>query len=188
MKAKPLPSQEDLNKYFRYEPDTGDLYIRRRLKANADNRPSRRNLWTKEKLCRCLGSPNKVYYVCTFEGHPRLVHRVIWKMVTGEDPEIIDHINGVRTDNRWVNLRNVDKHVNCANRVLSNKSTSGVTGVHLNRHTNIWMAALEFQGKLNRLYSGKDFFEAVCRRKSAENRIGRDVYDHNYITRDKLNA
>lgn len=35
-------------------------------------------------------------------------HRVIWKMVHGVDPVgVIDHINGIRDDNRIANLRDV---------------------------------------------------------------------------------
>lgn len=34
-----------------------------------------------------------------------MLHRLIWKLQTGEDPGAIDHINGSRADNRWENLR-----------------------------------------------------------------------------------
>jgi hypothetical protein len=45
------------------------------------------------------------------------VHRIAWLMQTGKWPkEQIDHINGVRTDNRWINLRDVSCAVNSQNR------------------------------------------------------------------------
>ena len=33
-------------------------------------------------------------------------HRIIYVLMTGEQPNVIDHINGLKHDNRWVNLRN----------------------------------------------------------------------------------
>lgn len=43
-------------------------------------------------------------------------HRLIWKVVTGEDPQgVIDHINGIRDDNRFENLRDVPPSVNAMN-------------------------------------------------------------------------
>lgn len=35
-------------------------------------------------------------------------HRFAYYFMTGEIPNIIDHINRLRSDNRWVNLRNTD--------------------------------------------------------------------------------
>lgn len=50
-------------------------------------------------------------------GHSWPAHRLIWKIHTGRDPVgLIDHINGVRYDNRIENLRDVPIHVNNLNR------------------------------------------------------------------------
>lgn len=41
---------------------------------------------------------------------------MIWKIVTGYEPVgLIDHINGVRDDNRFENLRDVTPHENALN-------------------------------------------------------------------------
>ena len=42
--------------------------------------------------------------------------RVAWVLMTGKQPEIIDHINGIKHDNSWSNLRNVSVAGNCSNR------------------------------------------------------------------------
>lgn len=43
-------------------------------------------------------------------------HRVIWKIETGREPEgFIDHINGIRDDNRIENLRDVTPRENMLN-------------------------------------------------------------------------
>ncbi|WP_220386166.1 HNH endonuclease signature motif containing protein, partial [Klebsiella pneumoniae] len=36
-----------------------------------------------------------------------MAHRIVWKMLHGDEPSFIDHINGDRSDNRPKNLRAV---------------------------------------------------------------------------------
>lgn len=57
------------------------------------------------------------------------VHRLIWKLVTGEDPGnlSVDHIDGNKLNNAWENLR-------LANAFQQQMNKPGVKGVHkLNR-------------------------------------------------------
>ena len=65
-------------------------------------------------------------------------HRLAWFYVHGEWPNgMIDHINGVKTDNRIANLRVVDPQANNQNVVAANaRSKSGLRGVSQspNRH------------------------------------------------------
>ena len=42
-------------------------------------------------------------------------HRLAWFLAHGEQPEVIDHINRDKTDNRLQNLRNVDASTNMLN-------------------------------------------------------------------------
>ena len=105
MRFSPLPDNELLREYFNYDKDTGAV------------------TWLKQASPRALiGS--KVGYVTTdgylrvkFQGKNYLLSRIIWKVVTGFEPlEEIDHINRVRTDNRWENLRDVTHQQNHLNR------------------------------------------------------------------------
>jgi hypothetical protein len=49
---------------------------------------------------------------------PVLAHRLAWLLQTGGWPkQQIDHINGVKDDNRWLNLRDVSHMVNSQNRL-----------------------------------------------------------------------
>jgi hypothetical protein len=58
-------------------------------------------------------------------------HRVIWMLVHGSWPvACIDHINGVRDDNRLCNLRSASKRLNAENkRSARADSACGVMGV-----------------------------------------------------------
>lgn len=62
------------------------------------------------------------YIVIRVEGVNYLAHRIAWFLLTGESPPTVDHINGVRNDNRFVNLRAATKKQNVRNR----HSTKGV--------------------------------------------------------------
>ncbi|CCJ48937.1 HNH endonuclease [Bordetella parapertussis] len=57
-------------------------------------------------------------------------HRLAWFYVHGEWPNQIDHINGIRTDNRLSNLRNVSAQHNTHNQRNPHKNNrSGFLGV-----------------------------------------------------------
>ncbi len=61
-------------------------------------------------------------------------HRLAWLHVTGAWPTYrIDHLNGVRNDNRWNNLRDVPQSMNAQNRHVTN-AASGYTGVRQKCH------------------------------------------------------
>lgn len=97
-------------------------------------------------------------------------HRVIWKMVTGEDPMDVDHIDGDRQNNRWSNLRNVPRKLNLQNRAKGSDNRSGVIGVRQTRYG--WQATISDDGKVICVGSSKDFAEAVRMRREAEIKYG----------------
>lgn len=101
---------------FSYSPDTGALYRNGRIAGG-----------------RSTGGYLRVQFMSkTFS-----VHRIAWLLVTGAWPAgEIDHINGVRTDNRLSNLRDVSRSINAQNKgsALRSNSTSDCLGV--NRHVS----------------------------------------------------
>ena len=70
-------------------------------------------------------------------------------MYYGEHPKgDIDHINGIKDDNRIENLRDVSKSVNLQNRKQAPKhSSSGVLGVSWHEDCQKWRASIKIQGK-----------------------------------------
>lgn len=85
------------------------------------------------------------YLAAQLDGKKYLVHRLAWLYVYGDFPEEhIDHINGIRIDNRICNLRTVNHIVNGQNRNKSNSgSVSGLLGVCWSKDRNMWLAQIK---------------------------------------------
>ena len=84
----PLPSQDHLLELFEYSPVTGRLFSR-----------------SKNRFI--IGDKNKKGYIRDkVDGVKYFRHRLIWRMVTGEDigELTIDHIDNVPDNNTWHNL------------------------------------------------------------------------------------
>lgn len=78
-------------------------------------------------------------------------HRIAWAIHYGKWPDgPIDHLNGIRCDNRIENLRSVTHQVNCQNmRNGSCKNQTGYIGVHVGRgdSSKRYRAKIQFNGK-----------------------------------------
>jgi hypothetical protein len=90
-----------------------------------------------------VGSVNRYgYRVTNIWKRAYMVHRLIWLYIHGAWPsENIDHINGIRSDNRLVNIRDVSQRVNCENKrhTLKN-SKSGLMGAVWRPRSGKWVA------------------------------------------------
>jgi hypothetical protein len=93
--------------------------------------------------------------------------------MTGELPEDqIDHINGIRDDNRFSNLRCVSAQGNARNQAKAKNNTSGQIGVSFKNRSKQWYATIMVDGKNLHLGSSKNKEEAIMLRLSAEQRYG----------------
>lgn len=109
------------------------------------------------------------YRYISVDGKLYKAHRLAWLYVYGEfPPEDIDHINRVRDDNRIINLRKSSRGENLKNTSLSKNNSSGITGVSIDSRTRKWRPTIWDNYKQIELGLTSDFFEACCRRKSAE--------------------
>ena len=69
------------------------------------------------------------YYGTMFNGNSYLVHRIIFGIVHGYLPEIVDHKDHNPANNLISNLRTADYSKNIHNCRISKSNTSGVKGV-----------------------------------------------------------
>lgn len=97
------------------------------------------------------------YLMCSVLGVVVPAHRVAWALHYGRWPaHQIDHINGVKDDNRIANLRDVTRSVNKQNmRAARRDSRSGLIGALWRGDRRTWQAEIRVAGKQYRLGSFK---------------------------------
>jgi hypothetical protein len=76
-------------------------------------------------------------------------HQLAWLLHYGEWPgQSIDHVNGIKADNRICNLRLATQALNCQNVVKPRKNNkSGYLGVHFSKVMNKYEASLRHNRK-----------------------------------------
>lgn len=90
------------------------------------------------------------YRAIRFAGKLHYEHRLAILFTTGDWPvEQVDHINGVKTDNRLSNLRPATNAENCYNLKLQRRNTSGTKGVSWDESRGKW------QAKIGRAHIGR---------------------------------
>jgi len=115
------------------------------------------------KVCRgsriSVGKPagsldRQGYWIIKLHNKQYKAHRLAWLYKNGriDDSLEIDHKNRIRSDNRFDNIRLVDKSLNQQNRSLQENNTSGIKGVSFNKKCNKWYAYITLNGK--RTYLG----------------------------------
>lgn len=104
------------------------------------------------------------YMTVQVDGVSYPAHCVAWLMQTGDWPSgEIDHINGTKNDNRWLNLRDLPVGVNQQNRVRAQvNSKTGVLGV--SKHpSGKYQASI----KLNQKAKNLGHFETIDEARNA---------------------
>ena len=162
-------SVDELNDLLKYDPCTGKLIWReRQIHTPRD----------KAFNTRCAGQPayeepHRGYGRIALLGKRYKSHRIAWALHYGEWPkDQIDHINGVRNDNRIENLRVVTHKENCRNVRRLDSNMSGVTGVRWDKHGRKWVAEIGFDNKDIVLGRFDLFADAVAVREAAEVKYG----------------
>jgi hypothetical protein len=134
-KANPLPPQKILLDLFDYNEETGCLIWKdrgdKRIKAG--------------QPAGCLtGKYLMTGFMYNGKKHNFLNHRLIWRIVTGDDPinSQIDHIDGNSLNNRFNNLRLASNAQNSYNRKKTVLNTSGYKGVNWCKRAKKWAAKI----------------------------------------------
>lgn len=166
-------TQHQLLELLRYDPETGKLFWHKRPASHFESQGVA-DWWNSQYANKeaFTAVSAQGYRVGAINNIGYRAHRVIFVMLHGYEPDQIDHINGIRADNRAENLRDVPGAVNQKNMKLACNNKSGVTGVFWNEKKNRWIAYITSEKK--RMYLGyfTDFDEAVRVRAQAEIKHG----------------
>jgi len=151
--ARDLTAQR-LKDLLRYCPDTGEFTA---AKARRGLRKVGSAGWVNAQGYRCV----------SLDGSTYLAHRLAWLFVNGEWPlDQIDHINGVRSDNRISNLRASSQHQNMQNTSARSDSSTGLKGVFPVR-SGKWAAQIQANKKVHHLGTFASKEEAFAAYQSA---------------------
>jgi hypothetical protein len=131
MKSKPLPPIHSVLDVLKYDPDTGVFTWRRNREV-----PKK----VRGKVAGCFNKNG--YRRIRIHDIEYLSHRLAWFISEGEDPgdSQVDHINGIKYDNRRENLRLVTHSENQQNR-------RSAKGYYFHKRDNKWLAQITINGK-----------------------------------------
>lgn len=115
-----LPPRDFLEICLAYDLNTGRLTWKERPRDHfpSDWAHSHWNkLWSGKEAFTSADEDGYRGGTLTFAGSKKRykAHRVIWKIMTGDDPAVIDHADGNPLNNAWVNLREVSLAENARN-------------------------------------------------------------------------
>lgn len=155
---------------FLYDGKTGKLYWGRDIVDH-------NGIIKIHKGTLCGGKPNTHgYQVVKYQGHTYSQHRLIWSLIHGRvSRKFVSHLNGIRTDNREINLAEVTRAQ--SHRIASFRRihSSGCPGVTWNVDKKNWNIRIRIGGKNIPLGHSKSFKHAVAVYKKAAKRYGRPL-------------
>lgn len=126
---------QKLKALFKYDAGTGEIYWLALGKGKIKKKPA--------------GTVTSTGYVgILVDGKRYFAHRIAWALANELWPEHqIDHINGIKTDNRIENLRVATNSQNGKNYGSNKSNTSGIKGVSWCSQTQKWRAMIKVDGK-----------------------------------------
>ena len=145
-----------LKSLLRYDPDTGLIYWIAKGKGKIKKKAAGTLLYSG--------------YIGISIGSKRWqAHRIAWALHHGDWPkDQVDHINGIKTDNRACNLRAATNSQNGKNLKLSKANKTGVAGVCWNEKHQSYRAYIKVEHKAMYLGTYKKLDDAAKARRDAE--------------------
>jgi hypothetical protein len=170
--AKPILTQDYLKECLHYDPETGVFTWKARPREHfkTSNAFSR---WAYRIGCRCghIDSPGG-YLVISINDVSYSAHRLAFLYMEGAEPSFVDHINHIRSDIRWVNLRAATLKDNQQNQSLSKRNTSGYSGIVFEKSRGKWKVHMRGDGKHQNIGRYKNLSDAIEARDKAREKFG----------------
>jgi hypothetical protein len=133
-------SAKTVRDLLRYDHATGEFWWRKQ----------RTGPGTRYDMTKTAGSIDREGYIrIKIKGRRYASHRLAWLYVHGEWPKYcVDHINGLKADNRICNLRGATRIENGQNRGHQSNNTSGYKGVSFHKQARKWQAQIGVNKKM----------------------------------------
>ena len=154
-----------LKQFISYDPISG-VFTRHTL-CNADRNSN---------LGPLVNTDSGGYVIFSVLGESYLAHRLAFAFMGLEIPEMVDHINRVRDDNRWVNLRPCSKSINAQNRSKHINNKSGCEGVIFDKIRGRFRTYIRFNGKNYTAGRFTSFEDAVKARNALKDSLMKGEY------------
>lgn len=137
------------SEYFTYDEQSGLLTWKTRPRHHFNNLRTfnATNTARSGKPVTAIRSDGYVYPMV--DGIHKLAHVIIWEMLHGPIPDglEIDHINGVKWDNRRSNLRLATRQQNKMNGSAYSTSKTGIRGVQWDKEHSKYRVRIMVSGK-----------------------------------------
>lgn len=165
-------SVEYLRECFMLDTSTGVLYWKSRPAHHFVSNASYK-MWNTRyagEVASCIKTNGYVGVTVLKKSYQ--AHRVVWAITSGVWPTgDLDHINGLKSDNRYCNLRYATESQNGFNRVLGKNSTTGYKGVSYDKQTKRYKAKIKISGRsisIGMFDTPKEAHDAYCTRAEKE--------------------
>lgn len=159
MADKALPCPQVLRQLMSYNPQTGKLFWKERgaewfTDGTYHTAEVQAQIWNTKYAGKEAFTPLNScrYHTGAVLGKILLAHRIAWAITHGRWPNhFLDHINGIRSDNRLCNLREATNAENLRNRGVQKDSESGIKGVRFDRRYGRWQARITVERRQKHL-------------------------------------
>lgn len=153
-----LPTIERLKQLIDYDPANGVMTWRPRSEADFSSKNPHytgarlAHRWNSQFAGKSCGCDNGAGYLVTRIGGMSIkAHRIAFAIYHGRWPgEMVDHINGIKSDNRIENLREVTRSQNLQNQRVR-KGTSAYKGVTWDKGMSAWLVQIRLNKVNNRV-------------------------------------
>ncbi|MCP4184849.1 MAG: HNH endonuclease [Hyphomicrobiales bacterium] len=148
-------TQERLKEVLHYNPDIGDFVGK--IKSG------------KRTVGKKAGTISNGYRLICIDYTIYRASRLAWLWMTGSWPDnLVDHINCIRDDDRWCNLRAATYQENARNKKPGKRNKTGKVGVAIGEKADTWIAHITVDSKTQNLGCFEVIGDAVEARCAAE--------------------
>lgn len=153
-------TQERLKEMLSYNSITGEFIRIKPLKGNT--------------LYAVVGSTNNDGYISISIDNKRYqAHNLVWLYIYGKFPELqLDHINGIKDDNRFENLREVSHSENQKNKGLDKRNKFGYPGIRKGKKLGTYRVYIGIDKAKLDLGTYPNLESAIAARVQAEIKYG----------------